>query len=77
MNRTADLTGFTRQQIVRAMSNERRRLKAERSTTAEPQIIMEDGKDATQLKELRESLQVWIDKGCFPTGRDAEVEELV
>jgi hypothetical protein len=76
IDRTADLTGLTRQQIVRAMSNERRRLKAEANTEVERNIIKEAGKLSIQLKELRKSLQGWIDEGRFPPGLDEEVAEV-
>jgi hypothetical protein len=76
INRTADLTGLTREQVVRAMSNERRRLKAQGSTAAGPKVSKETAKLAKQLKEIRESLQDCIDQGCFPFGLEDEVEEV-
>jgi hypothetical protein len=42
--RTADLAGLTREQVVRAMSNERRRLKAQGSTAAGPKVITESAR---------------------------------
>jgi hypothetical protein len=50
INRTADLTGLTREQVVRAMSNERRRLKAQGSTAAGLKVSNETAKLAKQLK---------------------------
>jgi hypothetical protein len=76
IDRTADLTCLTWEQVLRAMSNERRRLKAEGSTAAELKVIKKASELSKQLKDLRKSLQDWIDEDRFPSGLDNEVEEV-
>jgi thiamine biosynthesis lipoprotein ApbE len=60
INRVARLSCLSRKQVVQAMSNERKRLKAEGSTVEELKGIKEAGRLSMQLKELQKSLKQYV-----------------
>jgi hypothetical protein len=55
IQRVVELTSLTRAQIVRAMSNERRRF-----TELELNTIMETGRLSTQLKDIRKQVNTRV-----------------
>jgi hypothetical protein len=76
INRVVELTCLSREQVVQAMSNERKRLKAQGTTVEELNAIKENGRLGAQLKDLRVSLQDCIDRGHCPPGLHDEVKDV-
>jgi hypothetical protein len=68
INRVARLSCLSRKQVVQAMSNERKRLKAEGSTVEELKGIKEAVRLSMQLKELQKSLKQYVKKRHCPAG---------
>jgi hypothetical protein len=78
INRVARLSCLSRKQVVQAMSNERKRLKAEGSTVEELKDIKEAGRLSMQLKELQKSLKQYIKKRRCPAGLyERDVKEVM
>jgi hypothetical protein len=77
INRVARLSCLSRKQVVQAISNERKRLKAEGSTVEELKDIKEAGRLSMQLKELQKSLKQYVKKRRCPAGlHERDVKEV-
>jgi hypothetical protein len=76
INRVASLTSLRREQVVRAMNNERRRLKAAGFTDKDLELISTTGGLSKQLQDIRESLQACIDQEHCPSGAEDELQAI-
>jgi hypothetical protein len=68
INRVAHLSCLSRKQVVQAMSNDRKRFKAEGSTVEELRGIKEVGRLSMLLKELQKSLKQCVKECRYPIG---------
>jgi hypothetical protein len=67
---------LSREQVVQAMSNERKRLKAQGTTVEDLNAMKQNGRPGPQLEDLRVSLQDCIDRGHCPSGLQDDVKEV-
>jgi uncharacterized protein with von Willebrand factor type A (vWA) domain len=66
INRVAALTCLTRKQVVQAMSNHRKRLKAEGFTDEDLNLIKTTGGLSKKLDDMQELLQTCLDQRHCP-----------
>jgi hypothetical protein len=66
INRVVTLTCLTRKQVVQAMSNHRKRLKAEGLTDQDLKLIKSTGGLSKQLDAMHDSLQACLDQRHCP-----------
>jgi hypothetical protein len=70
---TAIATGLSWDKVVRAMSNERRRLKRMGYTEADLQLINTTGGLSKELDDIKKSLQTWVDQKRCPDNLQQEL----
>jgi hypothetical protein len=76
IDRVVSLTSLSRKQVVQAMSNERKRLKAQGYKEADLRLIGTTGGLSKQLEDIKRSLQACIDKKHRPCHVEDELSEV-
>lgn len=70
-------TGLTRKALVQAMSNERKRYKAEGYTDEDLRMLGRNHGLAKQLNDVSEALKECISAGFLPLGLDRKLKDMM
>jgi uncharacterized protein with von Willebrand factor type A (vWA) domain len=76
IDRVVALTCLSRKQVVQAMSNHRKRLKAQGFTDQDLKLIKATGGLSKQLHDMKESLQACLDQGHCPPHLQSELDQV-
>jgi hypothetical protein len=76
IDRVVSQTSLSRKQVVQAMNNERKRIKAQGYNDADLRLISTTGGLSKQLADIKRSLQACIDKKHRPSQLEDELSEV-
>jgi hypothetical protein len=76
IDRVASLTSLSRKQVLQAMSNERKRLKGQGYKDSDLTLIETTGGLSKQIREVTQSLQVYVENKQCPSHVVAQLQEL-